>query len=193
MLFITNPRLRRLEIFMQEVPNFPPKGSKVDLDSLEDEILLLKIERVIVNVKPPNENLSIGKDTAMKFKNDQHRNTFLNEAKKQDLKNHKLIAALYLLTADEKLWENSKAFVKNDDIAFENIRLKGSSESTYALYCAAKDLYNGSRQLALDDIADEGLIKNKVFTLICNAMLIKRKGLAAAVSMKMCSCGEEEN
>ena len=40
MLFITNPHLRKLEAFMQEVPHFPPKGAKVDFDSLEDEILL---------------------------------------------------------------------------------------------------------------------------------------------------------
>ncbi len=57
MLFITNPRLRKLEAFMQEIPNFPPKGAKVDFDSLEDEILLFEIENVIINVKPPNENL----------------------------------------------------------------------------------------------------------------------------------------
>ena len=49
MLFITNPHLRRLEAFMQEVPHFPPKGAKVDFDSLEDEILLFEIENVIVN------------------------------------------------------------------------------------------------------------------------------------------------
>ncbi len=47
MLFITNPRLRKLEAFMQEIPNFPPKGAKIDFDSLEDEILLFEIENVI--------------------------------------------------------------------------------------------------------------------------------------------------
>ena len=65
MLFITNPRLRKLEAFMEEVPNFPPKGAKVDFDSLEDEILLFEIENVIVNVKPPNENLNIGKENTV--------------------------------------------------------------------------------------------------------------------------------
>ena len=59
MLFITNPHFRKLEAFMQEIPHFPPKGSKVDFDSLEDEILLFEIENVIVNVKLPNENLNI--------------------------------------------------------------------------------------------------------------------------------------
>ena len=193
MLFITNPRLRKLEAFMQDVPNFPPKGARIDFDSLEDEILLFEIENVIINVKPPNENLNIGKDNIMKFRNDQHRNIFLKEAKEQSLKNHKLIAALYLLTSEEKLWKVSKPFIEKDNINFENIRLKGSSESTYALYCAAKDLYNGSRHLALDDIADNELIKNKIFSLICNAMLIKRKGLAAVASMKICGCNEDEN
>ena len=47
MLFITNPRLRKLEAFMEEVPNFPPKGAKVDFDSLEDEILLFEIEMIL--------------------------------------------------------------------------------------------------------------------------------------------------
>ncbi len=193
MLFITNPHLRRLEAFMQEVPNFPPKGAKVDFDSLEDEILLFEIENVIVNVKPPNENLNTGKDNIMKFRNEKHRSTFLNEAKKQSLKNYKIISALYLLTADEKLWDAAKSYVEKDEIVFENIRLKSSSESTYTLYCAAKDLYNGSRHLAIDDIADDTIIKNKVFSLICNAMLIKRKGLAAVNTMEICDCGEEEN
>ena len=187
MLFITNPRLRKLEAFMQEIPHFPPKGAKIDFDSLEDEILLFEIENVIVNIKPPNENLNIGKDNIMKFRNEQHRNTFLSEAKKQNLKNHKLIAALYLLTADEKLWDTARSYVGKDDIVFENIHLKSGSENAYTLYCAAKDLYNGSRHLAIDDIADDKLIKNKVFSLICNAMLIKRKGLAAVVSMENCS------
>lgn len=91
------------------------------------------------------------------------------------------------------MWKVSKPFIEKDNINFENIRLKGSSESTYALYCAAKDLYNGSRHLALDDIADNGLIKNKIFSLICNAMLIKRKGLAAINSMEICGCNDDEN
>ena len=146
MFFINNPSLRKLESFMQEVPHFPPKGVKVDLDKLEDEILLFEIEKVIVNLKQQK-----GKERIMKFRNDQHRSTFLKEAKKQSLKNHKLIAALYFLTADTKLWDTAKNSVGKDDIVFENIHLKSGSETAYALYCAAKDLYNGSRHLAISE------------------------------------------
>lgn len=51
---------------MQEIPNFPPKGNKVDLDRLEDEILLLGIESVTFNVKPTNKNSTI-RYTEMRF------------------------------------------------------------------------------------------------------------------------------
>lgn len=187
MFFISNPNLRKLEAFMQEVPHFPPKGEKIDLDKLEDEILLFEVENVIINLKQHKE-----KEKIMKFRNDQHRNTFLKEAKNQSLKNHRLIAALYLLTADTKLWDAAKNSVGRDDIVFENIHLKSSSETVYTLYCAAKDLYNGSRHLSIDDIADSALIKNKIFTLICNAMLIKRKGLAAVISAKNFDCVNDE-
>lgn len=177
MLFITEPQLRKLEAFMQEIPNFPPKGTLIDLDRLEDEILLFKIESVVVNLKP--QNLKERKESIMKFRNDHHRRIFLNEAKKQSLKNYRLISALYLLTADETLWESAKSSVGKDEIDFKNIRLKSGSEDAYALYCAAKDLYNGSRHLSIDDIAEVGLVKNKIFSLIFNAIVIKRKGLAA--------------
>lgn len=51
---------------MQEILNFPPKGNKVDLDRLEDEILLLEIESVTFNVKPTNKNSTI-RYTEMRF------------------------------------------------------------------------------------------------------------------------------
>ena len=74
MLFITEPQLRKLEAFMQEIPNFPPKGTLIDLDRLEDEILLFKIESVVVNLKP--QNLKERKESIMKFRNDHHRRIF---------------------------------------------------------------------------------------------------------------------
>lgn len=193
MLFITEPQLRKLEAFMQEIPNFPPKGTLIDLDRLEDEILLFKIESVVVNLKP--QNLKERKESIMKFRNDHHRRIFLNEAKKQSLKNYRLISALYLLTADETLWKSAKSAVGKDEIDFKNIRLKSGSEDAYALYCAAKDLYNGSRQLSIDDIAEVGLVKNKIFSLIFNAIVIKRKGLAAVIKLNVtgCCCDKSDN
>lgn len=52
MLFITNPHLRRLEAFMQEVPNFPPKSVKIDFDkqihSKTTSLINTSLEKLLV-------------------------------------------------------------------------------------------------------------------------------------------------
>lgn len=67
MLFITNPHLRRLEAFMQEIPNFPPKGMKFDFDKLEDEMLLFRIESIVVSFNSTENNLNEERSDTMKF------------------------------------------------------------------------------------------------------------------------------
>ncbi len=189
MLFTNNPKLRKLEAFMQDVPNFPPKYGERVYKELEEQILLLTIEKAVMELKKvpfmqKTQYLYERNEATMKFRNEQHRSTFLNEIKNCSFSNFKLISALYLLTADSKLWDTAKEFVGKEDIDFSSIHLKSGSENAYTLYCAAKDLYNGSRHLAIDDIADTGLIKGKAFALICNAMRIKRKGLVAVITIE---------
>ena len=92
MFFINNPNLRKFETFMQEVPHFPPKGTKVDHDKFEDEILLFEVEKIIVSLKQHK-----GKERIMKFRNDQHRSTFLKEAKKQILFYHIILEEFFFV------------------------------------------------------------------------------------------------
>ena len=56
---------------------------------------------------------------------------------------------------------------------------KNCSEYSYPLYCAAKDLYLGTRHITINDLADNKLINAKTFALICNAMAIRKYGLGA--------------
>ncbi|MCM1055441.1 MAG: hypothetical protein NC394_07970, partial [Bacteroides sp.] len=92
MLFIQNPKLRKLEAFMQDVPNFPPKYGEKVYRELEEQILLLEIEQAVLKLKQvpfmqKTQYLNERNEETMKFRNEQHRNTFLNEAKKYSLKN----------------------------------------------------------------------------------------------------------
>lgn len=115
----------------------------------------------------------------MEFKNEKHRKVFAEAAEKLDKKNYKLMSALYLLTADLKLWNAVKRFVVKNEIRFQCIHLNGSTENGYTLYCAAKDLYLGTKNLSVCDLADTQLIPSKMFGLVCNAMEIRRFGLGA--------------
>ena len=72
-----------------------------------------------------------------------------------------MMAALYLLTADLRLWNLSKRHVGKIEINFADIRLKNIHENGYALFCCAKDLCLGTKHLTVADLADTDLIPPK--------------------------------
>ena len=115
----------------------------------------------------------------MDFKNEKHRVTFEKSVEKLDQKNNALMSALYLLTADRRMWRAAGGAVRRNGICFEQIRPKGSTEEGYALYCTAKDLYLGTKNLTVRDLADPEVITPKLFGLICNGMAVRRFGVGA--------------
>ena len=91
----------------------------------------------------------------MTFLSEQHRlsfNTALDRIGKYDRKNCALVAALYLLTADFRLWNQTQRYVENHGISFGKLRPKNCSEYSYSLYCAAKDLYLGTKHITINDL-----------------------------------------
>ena len=118
----------------------------------------------------------------MTFFSENHRanfNTALGRVSRYDRGNYALMSALYLLTAEHWLWQQSKRFVDNRGISFGKLRPHKCSPHTYSLYCAAKDLYLGTKHITISDLADSKLIGSKTFQLICNAMAIRKFGLPA--------------
>lgn len=120
----------------------------------------------------------------MRYKNEKHKNAFEEAVRKKDKKDYAMMAALYLLTADLRLWNLSKRHVGKIGINFADIRLKNIHENGYALFCCAKDLCLGTKHLTVADLADTDLIPPKLFELICNAMAIRRFGLGAIKTTK---------
>lgn len=113
----------------------------------------------------------------MHFKDEKHRALFTEVTGKLDSKNHALLSAVYLLTAERRLWHSAEPCVTRNTICFERLRLKGCTESEYALCCAAKDLYLGTKNLTIADLADNAVIEPQTFRLICAAMTIRRHGV----------------
>ena len=72
----------------------------------------------------------------MTFINEKHRLAFdeaLTRLNQYDKKNTALMSALYLLTADYRLWFQTKRFVENHSISFGKLRPKNCSEESYHL------------------------------------------------------------
>lgn len=188
MYFMQNGRLREMEMLMQRVPNFRPRGCGVIAIRITEippptfAGVMMKTASAI-RYRPfqlrLQQYLKESKDSPMIYKNDKHRAAFEAAVRKENKKNYALMSALYLLTADGRLWRDTKRFVVNGCICFEQVHLPNCTETAYALFCAAKDLYLGTKHLTVSDLADKSLVPPKVFGLICNAMAIRRFGLGA--------------
>ena len=113
------------------------------------------------------------------FRNNAHRTVFLEVSRNMNRSNYALLAALYLLTADSRLWNQVKDCVQHSQILFDQMKPKNHSTNSYALFSVAKDLYLGTNHMSLCDLADTELIPPKVFAIICNALAIRRCGLDA--------------
>ena len=147
------------------------------------------LTEAMANVRYPplllrlDQYLTESGESPMEFKNEKHRAAFAAAVEKQDTGNYKLMAALYLLTADGKLWNAARHAVERGGIRFGSFHPRGSTENGYTLYCAAKDIYLGTRNLTIGDLADRELIPPRLFGLIVNAMAVRRFG-PAAVNLK---------
>lgn len=130
-------------------------------------------------VKRLNQYLKESEENPMYFKNEKHRTVFTEAVAKLDKNDYALMSAVYLFTADSRLWSCTGRYVQRNKILFEKIRLKGSTTNGYTLYCAAKDLYLGTKNITIGDLADTEIVEPKIFGLVCNAMAIRRYGVGA--------------
>lgn len=110
------------------------------------------------------------------FTDTQHRTAFFNYYPQLDHLDSKLIAAVYLLTADERLWKSAWSHVNINGISFGKIKPKHLSSDTYTLFCAAKDIYLGSNHFSFSDLADSAVVDITRFCLVLNALGIIRFG-----------------
>lgn len=174
------------EKIMQRVPCFEYGGGfKVDADKKirdppKSYSEILKDIAVTARNPPFSGRLEkyIKKECEhMIFRNEKHRETFEKVLQKSDKNDYALLSALYLMTADFQIWRAAKHFCNMNEINFGEIKLKNVSENAYSLFCAAKDLYLGTKHFTVSELADAELIPQKILILICNAMAIRRFGL----------------
>lgn len=136
---------------------------------MNHEKLLKRINKYIYSCRWRKENMMI-------FINTFHQNTFMNQYNRLNHENSKLLSAVYLLSADKRLWDCAWSFVYKNGISFAKIKPKHLSADGYTLFCAARDIYLGSRHFSLSELADPAVINRSGFCLVLNAMGIRRYG-----------------
>lgn len=115
----------------------------------------------------------------MYFKNEKHKESFMEGLRKVNKNDRDAVSTVYLLSAEPCLWRRAKQATLGNRILLNNIRLRKLSEDGYVLLGAAKDMKYGTRYLTLGDLSDRSFVSPKIYKLISQAMQIKRCGLAA--------------
>lgn len=115
----------------------------------------------------------------MYFKNEKHKESFMEGLRKVNKNDRDAVSTVYLLSAEPCLWRRAKQATLGNRILLNNIRLRKLSEDGYVLLGAAKDMKYGTKYLTLGDLSDISVITPKIYKLINQAMQIKRCGLAA--------------
>ena len=190
-LFCSSPQLCILERQMQQPPGYRPRGggicvmneaewrSRGNYSEIVDCVISrMQMEHLRKRIQ------EIFRETETVFHDKRHRKRFgsLTAGKRSgNFYSHpNYAAAVFLLSADEGLWERAHRHVPDTGIYFERIRLGGVTLEQYILFHAAKDVYNGTKHIRLSELADRELVADGMLRLIVNAFVIEKCGVEIA-------------
>ncbi len=116
----------------------------------------------------------------MIFRNNNHGVTFEKEIKYHKGCSRRFATALFLLTADTRLWLQAENHVGSHEIDIAAIKPRRLDGMAYVCYMLARDIITGSRTVTVTELADSDLMSPRYFMVIQTAMLIRGYGLSAA-------------
>ncbi len=114
------------------------------------------------------------------FRGKSHKKAFENIINKYEKQRYKLsnrfTAALFLITADNFLWKQTKRFVRPNLIDLSKANIRGIDSDGYLLYKAAKDMMFKTSKVTASELADKSFASEKCFKVIITAIIIARYG-----------------
>ena len=117
----------------------------------------------------------------IRFKSAMHRKNFTGFISPKNANYYsnrsEFVAAVFLLSADKFLWERSKSAITRYSVNFGLIDLSGISTEGYALYKAARAVYNGDSDISLSGLCDWTLIDDPTTLTIFTGVMLLRNGV----------------
>lgn len=116
----------------------------------------------------------------MVFRNDNHGVLFEKEIRYHKGCSRKMTAALFLLTADPRLWHQAENHIGTNEIDIVAMQPRRLDAMAYVCFAVAKDIITGSKTVSITELADASMLSPRYFLVIQTAMLIRGYGLSAA-------------
>lgn len=153
----------------------------IDKDRLEKKICHINDEKMEQIDDAVLCSLGIYKTTreenTMYYRNETHKRIYEEQITRNPCKcSNEYLSAIYLLTSNKKLWDETKYKICKKEIDFRKIRPDNFSVTSYTLFSIAEDIYSGTAHIVLNDVGDKYVISEQIFDLIITAIYICRKG-----------------
>lgn len=116
----------------------------------------------------------------MFYRGEDHAETFEFEASFRPDFDNRYTAALYLLTADTKLWRQVRDHFGTRTVLIGEMRPRRLSGEAYVFYLLARELLCETKTINVMDLADRGLLSARCFQVVTTALFIKGYGLKKA-------------
>ena len=116
----------------------------------------------------------------MIFRNDNHGVLFEKAIRYHKGCSRKMTAALFLLTADSRLWHQAENHIGTNEIDIVAMQPRRLDAMAYVCFAVAKDIITGSKTVSITELADASMLSPRYFLVIQTAMLIRGYGLSAA-------------
>ncbi len=114
------------------------------------------------------------------FHSQQHKERFhlaLAESELSvEIANNKQISSLYLLTAENPLWQMAKQSAKYPSFTPCGKDIEGATSDQYALFHVAKSAAEGVKYPHLIDLASDSLVSFPIFFVIARGLLLAKHG-----------------
>ena len=182
--------LRELESGMRQIPGFSPRRSGIIRGRPEqmqpapyEELVRFFLEEIppsrlavrIINLK------NRGEVKEFMFRSEKKKKRFREICGNGDYvslcADHGRAAALFLLSADNFLWNQAKPCITKDGIRYREMAVHGIEPDGYALLCAAKEMCGDRPGLSLSELGDPELIGDRLLQVILTGILISRHGI----------------
>ena len=99
----------------------------------------------------------------MIFRNDKHGVLFEKEIKYHKGCSRRLAAALFLLTADPRLWHQAENHIGTNEIDITAMKPRHLDAMSYVCFAVAKDIVTGSKTVALTELANPRCCRPGIF------------------------------
>ena len=189
--FMRDTRLGGMEFEMQLAPGFRPRRSGVSVSRFRPRrsaradasgaSLFLLLHGFAAEVNEPrleNRMWQLMMQAPQLFRNGTHQKRFEAATREGLTGSAGQTSAVFLLTADEFLWNVARPAVTADTIDFAAIRIHGVDLDGYVLFQTAKDLCAGTRHITLSELTNPDIVSDQAFGLIVTAFLVERHGAA---------------